>query len=486
MTVDRSTEDRDQRWESPIRERDSKVWQKACKFGLFDHVVLSDAKDMKAAFQSNKFLDRPDTFPYTLLSMDHTLGISGSNAEGWKRRRRLLLQTFRDQGVGDQRVEPIVDRQIGSYLDHLEKERRRGGGLLLDVQLNKDLTSILNVLVFGVENPFSSEQEYESAIRKLEEFLNSENHNQWLVLSAIFFHLPKYLKAFVREDLQAFQSFLTRMAEVISRLRCTWASSPDDTVAAAFLEDLRHRQAMTPDQKRTELSGVLLDAFGSTVDILPGTARWIVLFLLLDPEGQDEIRREILANIGSQRRPTYSDRNKSFRSQWKDFSLDVAKASLSYFLHLVLGRLPYCQAFLEESLRRASTAPLGFDHVATEHAHIREYHIPKGTSIVSNIHAYHHDPEVWSDPERHRPERFLDESGNFKRGEFPVITFGIGRRSCPAEVISRGILFSFMTSLVQRFSIDKVDGGFYSTEPRGHALFLRYPTPFLFTLKAHP
>ena len=64
----------------------------------------------------------------------------------------------------------------------------------------------------GVENPFSSEEEYESAIRKLEEFMNSENHNQWLVLTAIFFHLPKHLRAFVKEDLQAFQSFLIRMA----------------------------------------------------------------------------------------------------------------------------------------------------------------------------------------------------------------------------------------------------------------------------------
>jgi cytochrome P450 len=62
-----------------------------------------------------------------------------------------------------------------------------------------------------------------------------------------------------------------------------------------------------------------------------------------------------------------------------------------------------------------------------------------------------HDKEHWGDPGAFRPERFLDEHGNFVKDEW-MTPFGIGKRTCLGELMARNILFIFYTTLLQEFS----------------------------------
>ena len=57
------------------------------------------------------------------------------------------------------------------------------------------------------------------------------------------------------------------------------------------------------------------------------------------------------------------------------------------------------------------------------------------TAIYANVWAVMHNPMYWMDPENFRPERFLDESGNFQRNE-RCIPFMIGKRHCIGQVTS--------------------------------------------------
>uniref|UniRef100_A0A0E0K028 Cytochrome P450 n=1 Tax=Oryza punctata TaxID=4537 RepID=A0A0E0K028_ORYPU len=61
---------------------------------------------------------------------------------------------------------------------------------------------------------------------------------------------------------------------------------------------------------------------------------------------------------------------------------------------------------------------------------VQGYTIPKGTNIIMNICAIHCKPDVWVDPNRFMPERFMETDTNFfgKHPEF--ILFGGGRRIC--------------------------------------------------------
>ncbi len=80
------------------------------------------------------------------------------------------------------------------------------------------------------------------------------------------------------------------------------------------------------------------------------------------------------------------------------------------------------------------------------------YDIPKGAYIVSNFHQIHRDPVTWPDPEKFRPERFLDDNGDFvtRRGWMP---FSAGKRVCVGEAVAKIDLHLCIVTLFQQFSV---------------------------------
>lgn len=47
-----------------------------------------------------------------------------------------------------------------------------------------------------------------------------------------------------------------------------------------------------------------------------------------------------------------------------------------------------------------------FDRVASSDYQLGSYHIPKGSIISVPVYPIHHDPEIWSDPDKFIPERY--------------------------------------------------------------------------------
>ena len=72
--------------------------------------------------------------------------------------------------------------------------------------------------------------------------------------------------------------------------------------------------------------------------------------------------------------------------------------------------------------------------------------------MVGNIWAVHHDPKLWEKHDEFRPERFLDDNGEFLFSPH-VIPFGIGPRYCLGKKMAEMLFFHQLTSLVRRFKI---------------------------------
>ncbi|XP_031555429.1 steroid 17-alpha-hydroxylase/17,20 lyase-like [Actinia tenebrosa] len=156
---------------------------------------------------------------------------------------------------------------------------------------------------------------------------------------------------------------------------------------------------------------------------------WIMYYLTKYPDVQEKIHRELDDVIGT-RAPEWSERQE----------------------------LPYLKAFIAEVLRHCSVMPLAIPHEALCDSTIGLYHVPKGTTVLLNIYAIHHDPEVWENPKEFKPERFLDENRNFDSGRAAnLIAFGIGHRVCPGEALARMESFLFTTRFVKSFKL-KGDG----------------------------
>ena len=67
-----------------------------------------------------------------------------------------------------------------------------------------------------------------------------------------------------------------------------------------------------------------------------------------------------------------------------------------------------------------------------------------------NLWAVHNDPDYWKEPDIFKPERFIDEKGNFVKSSH-LVAFSVGPRHCLGEQLARMEVFLFLVSLVQNF-----------------------------------
>ncbi len=126
--------------------------------------------------------------------------------------------------------------------------------------------------------------------------------------------------------------------------------------------------------------------------------------------------------------------------------------------------MPYLRATILESMRHFPTTPLGGGiHQAAKDAELSTYGtIPKGTRIMINTWALHHDKAFWGDPEIFRPGRFLDDKGAIVEADHPnrrhMLLFNAGPRQCIGEVFAHARLFLWKAALVKRFAITMAPG----------------------------
>lgn len=89
-----------------------------------------------------------------------------------------------------------------------------------------------------------------------------------------------------------------------------------------------------------------------------------------------------------------------------------------------LQQLPYLDMVINETLRmyppftRQFACEIcvctfcfdRFERIASEDYQLGEYHLPKGMIISVPVYSLHHDPNVWPEPEKFNPERYISNS----------------------------------------------------------------------------
>jgi len=114
-----------------------------------------------------------------------------------------------------------------------------------------------------------------------------------------------------------------------------------------------------------------------------------------------------------------------------------------------LSKLVYAECCLRESLRKYSVVPTVV-RVAAEDVQVgTDVFIPKGSTIMINMQGVHHNPDVWPEPMKYRPDRFLEEIKPYS-----FLPFVEGPRMCLGQFLS--ILESkiVLSILLLNFSFD--------------------------------
>lgn len=140
-----------------------------------------------------------------------------------------------------------------------------------------------------------------------------------------------------------------------------------------------------------------------------------------------------------------------------------------------ISNLPYLKGVINETLRICPAAALIPPHESSKECNVGGFRVPSGTMLLVNLWAIQNDPNLWNEPERFKPERFVDVEGN--RDGFKFMPFGSGRRGCPGEGLAMRMVGLTLGTLVQcfeweRIGVEKVDmsEGNGLTMPKAQAL----------------
>ncbi|XP_024926705.2 cytochrome P450 71D9-like [Ziziphus jujuba] len=130
-----------------------------------------------------------------------------------------------------------------------------------------------------------------------------------------------------------------------------------------------------------------------------------------------------------------------------------------------IHELEYLKAVIKETLRIHPPVPLLLPKETSQSCVVNGYYIPKKTKVIVNAWAIGRDPKHWTEPEKFNPERFLNNSVDFKGLDLEYIPFGAGRRICPGmifgmiavELILAQLLFHFDWKLPSGFKPEDLD-----------------------------
>ena len=242
-------------------------------------------------------------------------------------------------------------------------------------------------------------------------------------LSALAFMAP-YLPtpAFRRRDRAR-----ARMVQLITKIvdeRRRSGSSGDDMLQS--LMDARYASGRSLSED--EITGLLLTIMFAGHHTSGVTFSWMGILLAQHPEWVEELRVE----------------QKHLLGEREQLTLDDLKA------------MPKLEATIKEVLRMYPPIVMMMRKVVNGFE-FGGYDFPPGAMIFSSPTVSHYMPEVFPDPERFDPGRFLAPRNEDKRNPMAWIPFGAGRHRCMGIMFAQLQLRALWSHLLRRFDFDPIE-----------------------------
>uniref|UniRef100_A0A8C8RIM6 steroid 11beta-monooxygenase n=1 Tax=Pelusios castaneus TaxID=367368 RepID=A0A8C8RIM6_9SAUR len=120
-------------------------------------------------------------------------------------------------------------------------------------------------------------------------------------------------------------------------------------------------------------------------------------------------------------------------------------------LSKVLNSMPLLKGALKETLR---LYPVGItvQRYPTKDVVLQNYCVPAGTLCQVGLYAMGRSPQVFTNPERYDPGRWLSQEDN----SFKALAFGFGARQCIGRRLAETEMMLFLMHVLRNFRIDTV------------------------------
>ena len=119
-------------------------------------------------------------------------------------------------------------------------------------------------------------------------------------------------------------------------------------------------------------------------------------------------------------------------------------------------QLAYTKATIMEIQRLSRVAQGSLIHRLLKDTKVKNYDFQAGQHFVINVEKFLMDPTEFPEPEKLKPERFLDSTGQQILKKDYFVPFGIGKRICMGESLAKNEIFIFLVRILQKLKIEIV------------------------------
>ncbi|KAG0696776.1 cytochrome P450 [Suillus ampliporus] len=321
------------------------------------------------------------------------------SGERWRRLRRVLHANLQPKVA--ETHEPIQIKNVKNVvLDILNDPKNH------QMHVMRYAASVVMSFTYGKTTPTAyTDPEIVTVNKCFARFVRVGKPGTYLVDTyPILRFVPGYLsqlKAWHQEELALFNGQL----DVVRRQMREGTAEPS---FAKFILENQKRYELE-DKELGYVAGAMFAAGSDT------TASAITIMMMaaaLNTNAQARVQEELDNIVGRARLPTFGDQD----------------------------MLPQVTAFMLESLRWRPVSIGGFAHRATKDIIWKNYLIPAGATVIGNHWAIANDPEVFPEPHKFNPQRWIDETGRVRDG-LRSFAFGFGRRVCPGQYVAQRSVF---------------------------------------------
>ncbi|XP_023750119.1 cytochrome P450 76T24 [Lactuca sativa] len=391
------------------------------KLGRRTTIVVSSPDIAKEFFHTHDISFSSRTILDSIRAVDHDKYSIAWLPVGdqWRRLRRITNEyMFSAQCLdGSQLLRREKVQELVDYVDGCSTNEK-----VVDIGVAA-FTTILNVLskfIFSMDfaqYDTMSSQECREAVMTLLELAAKPN-------IADFFPILKPLdpQGLVRQGNFYGKKLLNLIDGIIDqRLQSRSSLATNDDVLDTLLKLFHKDESLF---SLDDMRHLFYDILIAGTDTTSNTLEWAMAELIHNPEKMKTARAEIIRLM----------QNNNGNIQ-----------------EMHISQLPYLQAVIKEILRLHPPAPVLLPHQAIQDVEVKGFIVPKNALILCNIWAMGRDPNIWYDPERFMPERFMEVNIDYKGQDYEFIPFGAGRRICPGLNFAHRMLHLMLASLIQKF-----------------------------------
>ncbi|KAL8475026.1 hypothetical protein ACS0TY_031448 [Phlomoides rotata] len=373
------------------------------RFGLSPIVVVSSSEAAELFLKTHDFVfaSRPPLLAAKYMSWDQSGLTFAAYGPYWRNMRKLCtLQLLSSLKIAS--FQAMRREEVGFFVESLKEAARENAAVDLSAKISGLTAEMSCRMLFGkkYDDKEIDERGFKSVIQEGMHMAAVPNLGDYFPFLGVLDvqGLTRKMKALAK----VFDDFFERVIDDHARDHGDDDDGETKDIVGTMMSIMQTGESEFQFDRR-HVKAVLLDMLAASMDTAASTVEWVLSELLKNPKIMNKLQKELDELVGLDRRVEESD----------------------------LDRLEYLDMVIKESFRLHPVAPLLLPHYAMDDCTVAGYHIAKESRIIVNTYAIGRDPNVWPDPEKFDPERFVGSEIDVRGQHFQLLPFGSGRRGCP-------------------------------------------------------